>query len=107
MRSLWAPAALVALIGAAVRVGMLATVAAVQDDKLWGLLNKWDAKHYVEIARGGYFGADISTDGPVHETTMAFFPGFPFLVRAISGILGTGEAGTAIALNVLFSIALA
>ena len=107
LRSLWAPAALVALIGAAVRVGVLATVAAVQDDKLWGLLNKWDAKHYVEIARGGYFGADISTDGPVHETTMAFFPGFPFLVRAISGILGTGEAGTAIALNVLFSIALA
>ena len=107
LRSLWAPAALVALIGAAVRVGLLAVVAAVQDDKLWGLLNKWDAKHYVGIARGGYFGADISTDGPVHETTMAFFPGFPFLVRAVSGILGTGEAGTAIALNVLFSIALA
>ena len=107
LRYLWAPAALVALIGAAVRVGVLAAVAAVQDDKLWGLLNKWDAKHYVEIARGGYFGADISTDGPVHETTMAFFPGFPFLVRAVSGILGTGEAGTAIALNVLFSIALA
>ena len=107
LRTLWAPAALVALIGAAVRVGVLAAVAAVQDDKLWGLLNKWDAKHYVEIARGGYFGADISTDGPVHETTMAFFPGFPFLVRAVSGILGTGEAGTAIALNVLFSIALA
>ena len=107
LRSLWAPAALVALIGAALRVGVLAAVAAVQDDKLWGLLNKWDAKHYVGIARGGYFGADISTDGPVHETTMAFFPGFPFLVRAVSGILGTGEAGTAIALNVLFSIALA
>ena len=107
LRTLWAPAALVALIGAAVRVGMLATVAAVQDDKLWGLLNKWDAKHYVEIARGGYFGADISTDGPVHETTMAFFPGFPFLVRGLSSIFGTDEAGTAIALNVLFSIALA
>jgi len=82
-------------------------VAAAQDDKLWGLLNKWDAKHYVEIARGGYFGADISTDGPVHETTMAFFPGFPFLVRGLSSIFGTDEAGTAIALNVLFSIALA
>ena len=89
------------------RVGVLAAVAAAQDDKLWGLLNKWDAKHYVEIARGGYFGADISTDGPVHETTMAFFPGFPFLVRGLSSIFGTDEAGTAIALNVLFSIALA
>lgn len=107
LRSLWAPAALVALIGAALRVGVLAAVAAAQDDKLWGLLNKWDAKHYVEIARGGYFGADISTDGPVHETTMAFFPGFPFLVRGLSSIFGTDEAGTAIALNVLFSIALA
>ena len=107
LRSLWAPAALVALLGAALRVGVLAAVAVVQDDSLWGLLNKWDAKHYVEIARGGYFGADISTDGPVHETTMAFFPGFPFLVRIVSSLLGAGVAGTAIVLNVLFSVALA
>lgn len=107
LRSLWAPAALVALLGAALRVGVLAAVAVAQDDSLWGLLNKWDAKHYVEIARGGYFGADISTDGPVHETTMAFFPGFPFLVRIVSSLLGTGVAGTAIVLNVLFSVALA
>ena len=107
LRSLWAPAALVALLGAALRVGVLAAVAVAQDDSLWGLLNKWDAKQYVEIARGGYFGADISTDGPVHETTMAFFPGFPFLVRIVSSLLGTGVAGTAIVLNVLFSVALA
>lgn len=95
----WFYAALVAVVGTAIRLSVLAAMAAAQGDSLWGLLNKWDANYYVGIARAGYAPAD--------ETTLAFFPGFPLVVRAVSNLLGTDIAGTAMVLNLFFTIALA
>ncbi len=95
----WFYAALVAVVGTAIRLSALAAMAAAQGDSLWGLLNKWDANYYVGIARAGYAPAD--------ETTLAFFPGFPLVVRAVSNLLGTDIAGTAMVLNLFFTIALA
>ena len=93
----WFYAALVAVAGTAIRLSVLAALAAAQGDSLWGLLNKWDAHYYVDIARAGYGG----------ETALAFFPGFPLAVRAVSNLLGTDIAGTAMVLNLFFTIALA
>ncbi len=95
----WFYAALVAVVGTAIRLSVLAAMAAAQGDSLWGLLNKWDANYYVDIARAGYAPAD--------ETALAFFPGFPLVVRAVSNLLGTDIAGTAMVLNLFFTIALA
>lgn len=96
----WFYAALVAVVGTAIRLSVLAAMAAAQGDSLWGLLNKWDAHYYVDIARAGYVGAG-------DETALAFFPGFPLVVRAVSNLLGTDIAGTAMVLNLFFTIALA
>lgn len=93
----WFYAVLVAVAGTAIRLSVLAAMAAAQGDSLWGLLNKWDANYYVDIARAGYGD----------ETTLAFFPGFPLVVRAVSNLLGTDVAGTAMVLNLFFTIALA
>lgn len=93
----WFYAALVAVVGTAIRLSVLAAMAAAQGDSLWGLLNKWDANYYVDIARAGYAG----------ETTLAFFPGFPLVVRAVSNLLGADIAGTAMVLNLFFTITLA
>ena len=104
---MWLLAAAVALIGTRIRVGVLALVAMVHDENLWDLLNSWDAVHYVKIAEEGYFGSNSIYDQSRDDSLLAFFPGFPFLIRAMVYLLGTEAADTAIALNVLFSIALA
>lgn len=41
----WFYAALVAVVGTAIRLSVLAAMAAAQGDSLWGLLNKWDANY--------------------------------------------------------------
>jgi hypothetical protein len=41
---------------------------------VWG---RWDAVHYLDIARRGYYGTD-----------MAFFPLYPLLIRIVGSLLG-------------------
>ncbi|MBK3560629.1 hypothetical protein JHN55_29685 [Streptomyces sp. MBT56] len=47
----------------------------------------WDANHYLHIARDGYFpaGAGPWTSGWDHRE--AFFPGYPFLLRAVHTVV--------------------
>jgi hypothetical protein len=42
---------------------------------VWG---RWDAVHYLDVARQGYYGTD-----------MAFFPFFPMLIAFVGGFLGS------------------
>ncbi|HXP93373.1 MAG TPA: mannosyltransferase family protein [Candidatus Binatia bacterium] len=42
---------------------------------VWG---RWDAVHYLDIARQGYFGTD-----------MAFFPLYPMLIAVVGGLVGS------------------
>lgn len=96
----------VAVIGAAVRIGVLRLLSAVNDRELWDQLLAWDAKYYLEIASVGYFEADISADGPVYEKTMAFFPGFPMLLRAV-GWTGLDLGIAALILNTVLTAVMA
>lgn len=97
---------LVAVVGAAVRIAVLSGIAAVNGQELWDRLTAWDAKYYLEIARSGYFDADIRTDGSVHEITMAFFPGFPMLLRVL-GWTGLSLELAALIINTLLTAVMA
>lgn len=74
----------IAVLGAAIRIAVLEVLAAANGQELWNQLLAWDAEYYVAIARAGYLDADIAFDGPVYEKTMAFFPGFPLLLKIVS-----------------------
>jgi len=56
---------------------------------VWG---RWDAVHYLDIARQGYYGTD-----------MAFFPLYPMLIAFVGGMIGNGLiAGLVISNAALF-----
>lgn len=99
-------AAFVFLFGAVIRVAVLAVLARANGDSLGGLLHKWDAKFYLGIAEQGYFTADLGTDVPVHHRTLAFFPGFPALVRLVHGVAGLDVAAAAALVNVVAGVAM-
>ena len=99
-------AVLVAVVGTAVRITVLSVIAGANEQELWDRLTAWDSKYYLEIARAGYFDADINTDGPVHEITMAFFPGFPMLLRVL-GWTGISLEIAALIVNTLLTAVMA
>lgn len=102
----WLVAALIFLIGSVVRIITLGVVARANDDDLAGLLTKWDAQYYLAIAESGYFDADLGTDVPVHERTLAFFPGFPALVRLLHDVTGLDFPVAAMLVNVVAGTAM-
>ncbi|MBW3360155.1 hypothetical protein KZB17_18810 [Streptomyces sp. 09ZI22] len=48
---------------------------------------RWDANHYLHIARDGYFPADAGPWVSGWDNREAFFPGFPLLLRAVHTIV--------------------
>ncbi|SCD61870.1 mannosyltransferase family protein [Streptomyces sp. PpalLS-921] len=48
---------------------------------------RWDANHYVHIARDGYFPADAGPWTVSWDNREAFFPGFPLLLRAVHTVV--------------------
>ena len=99
-------AALVFLVGAFVRVFLLGVLASANNDTASGLLGKWDAQYYLAIAEYGYFEAPIATDVPVHHRTLAFFPGFPLLVRVVHQLTGLDFMTAAILVSLLAGVAM-
>lgn len=97
--SAWIVAAGIFLTGALVRIGILGVFARANDDDFLGLLTKWDAQYYLAIAEFGYFDADLGTTEPVHERTLAFFPGFSYLVRVVHQVTGLDYVVSSIVLN--------
>jgi Gpi18-like mannosyltransferase len=59
---------------------------------VWG---RWDAVHYLDIARGGYYG-----------TNMAFFPLYPLLIHAVGTFVGNGLVAGLIVSNAAFFLGL-
>jgi hypothetical protein len=55
---------------------------------VWG---RWDAVHYLDVARRGYYGTD-----------MAFFPLYPWLIRIVGGLIGNYLVAGLIISNVAF-----
>lgn len=103
----WAGAAAVGLGGSALRLGVLAGIGAANDERLGDLLNKWDAEYYTQIAAHGYFDAQIAGGGPAYEKTLAFFPGFPLLLRAGHALTGVHYSTLAVVLNLALTVVLA
>ncbi|GAB2502667.1 Mannosyltransferase (PIG-V) [Corynebacterium atrinae] len=99
-------AALIFLVGSALRVVVLGLVGRANEEKLTDLLTSWDAKYYLDIARDGYFNSATNTDVPVHERTLAFFPGFPMLLRALHQVTGLDLFFLALLLNSVAGVAL-
>ena len=54
---------------------------------LRGLAIRWDAGWYLRLAQGGYVYPNITPDGSLRASNLAYFPLFPWLVREI------GETG--------------
>ncbi len=48
---------------------------------------RWDAHHYLHIARDGYFPADAGPWLSGWDNREAFFPGFPLLLRAVHTVV--------------------
>ncbi|MFF2222702.1 mannosyltransferase family protein [Streptomyces globisporus] len=47
----------------------------------------WDANHYLHIARDGYFPAGAGSWTSGWDNREAFFPGYPFLLRAVHTVV--------------------
>jgi hypothetical protein len=58
------------------------------------LVTRWDAGWYLRLAQGGYVYPNISPDGRVRASNLAYFPLFPWLVRRIgdTGLLSLSQA---------------
>jgi len=64
---------------------------AVSSNPLLAVWGRWDAIHYLDIARRGYYGTD-----------MAFFPLYPLLIRIVGGLIGNYLVAGLIISNVAF-----
>ena len=102
----WLIALGIVFAGTLLRIAMLALLALVNEDNVWGLLNKWDAVHYVNIASEGYFFGTIGED-PAEEIRLAFFPAFPMIMRVIHAVTGMDYALAGILFNFVATVFLA
>ncbi|MGP4018374.1 hypothetical protein [Saccharopolyspora sp. 5N708] len=79
---------------------VLAWLSAANDEALIDNLRAWDGQWYLEIAEHGYGGVNPNmVDGfgnRYPETPLAFFPGYPLLITALSWIPGSAVTGAAI-----------
>ncbi|WP_249124384.1 glycosyltransferase family 39 protein [Saccharopolyspora erythraea] len=82
---------------------VLAWLSAANDESLSDNLGAWDGEWYLEIAEHGYGGVDPGmVDGfgnRYPETPLAFFPGYPLLVRLVGLLPGVSMLGAAITVS--------
>lgn len=71
-------------------------------------LGAWDGQWYLQLAAHGYDGVDPGMmDGyghRDHNTSLAFFPGYPALVRLVAVIPGVGVLGAAIVVSLIMGV---
>lgn len=72
----------------------------VAPQSLTGALARWDGIHYLTIADSGYPATLPSGAGDAGQSVHAFFPVFPFTIRAVARVTGlaTVTSGLAVAL---------
>jgi hypothetical protein len=72
----------------------------------WNFINIWDARWYGEALRNGYPTA-LPTDeaGNVQENAWAFYPLFPLLGRALTGLSGIAPAASLTVIAMLSGLA--
>ncbi len=90
---------------------VLALLSAAERESVAGNLLAWDSQWYLEIAAGGYGGVDrdlVDGDGDRSaETPLAFFPGYPLLIRLFTIIPGINVTGAAFTASLAAGIACA
>ncbi|KQB84523.1 hypothetical protein Cocul_01326 [Corynebacterium oculi] len=106
-RRAWLYGAVAFLVGALVRVIVMAIFARVNADDLGGLMTKWDTHHYERIAQQGYFEGPTIDGVPPEQRLLAFFPAIPMLMRAGHALTGLDYTTVGMVLNVFFGVAMA
>ncbi|MGW7547446.1 hypothetical protein ACWGKQ_41055 [Streptomyces sp. NPDC054770] len=74
----------------------------------WDVLSTWDGWWYLQVAQKGYHPGPLRPLAPggqfsAEQNSVAFFPLYPGLVRAVSETTGIGLYGSAILVSVLSS----
>jgi hypothetical protein len=76
---------------------VLTWMAAVTDRSVTEALRSWDGQWFLAIAEGGYQGVPAGLVDAFGrrsaETPLAFFPGYPTVVRWVAGVDGSGGIG--------------
>lgn len=91
-------------------VGLLVLVlmSAANNTTVTSSLTAWDGRWYLGIAAGGYsdvsFGLVDAHGTREANTALAFFPGYPLLVRLVAGLPGVGLIAAAIGLSIIFGV---
>ncbi len=68
-------------------VQRLLTIAFVnRGDWLSRMTVRWDAGWYLGISKGGYVYPNVTADGLIKASNLAYFPLYPWLTRAVSGV---------------------
>jgi hypothetical protein len=68
----------------------------------------WDASWFVRLAEGGYpTSYQYGANGELLGSTLAFFPGYPLLIKGIAAVTGLDHANVAIALAWIFGAVVA
>jgi Gpi18-like mannosyltransferase len=70
------------------------------------LIGKWDVGWYLQAARHGWPQQVAQAHGLVVPSTLAFFPGFPFLIRVVHALTPLGWGGSAALANLVAEIAM-
>lgn len=73
-------------------LGVFAVVAAVRDRSMLDALTSWDGKIFLRISAGGYSPVPPGPLSRQVDTSMAFFPAYPWLTRVVGDFTGIGLA---------------
>lgn len=98
---------LVWLAGRGVGLLVLMLVARARDRSALGALTSWDGKFFLRIAESGYPPVPQGLTSQGFDTSMAFFAGYPLIVRWLGGSIGIGVQPAGFTVTMLAGLALA
>ncbi|MFD4673925.1 hypothetical protein ACFWNN_29685 [Lentzea sp. NPDC058450] len=112
--ALWTAPALIYLVVRQVGLFVLQLVVEYQNkltgktDTSIGNLKSWDGDWFLGIAAGGYHGVPAppydAFGRRTAETPLAFFPGYPALIRWVDGLPGVDVVGAAFAVSLISGV---
>jgi hypothetical protein len=82
-----------------------AGVAMISASSVGDVLSQWDGGWYLSIVRHGYPSFVPLGVGPAGQSSIAFFPGYPLLIRALSSPAGLSPVLVGVAVSLLAGLA--
>jgi xanthosine utilization system XapX-like protein len=80
---------------------MAYAISAVSGLSLTDVLTRWDGGWYLAVVQRGYPDAVAEGLGVQAQTTIAFFPGYPLMIKAASSLTGISPAFTGVVISTL------